>query len=75
MFKTMKERTAALSAALLATMMSGSAFAQEAGIGDLADAITFDDVAPGVIGAAGALIGLYVIIKGVRIIISFVRSA
>lgn len=74
MFKTMKERTAALSAALLATMMSTSAFAQE-GIGDLADAISFDDVAPGVLGAAGALIGLYVIIKGVRIIIGFVRSA
>lgn len=70
-----KERASVVLTGAAVALMSASAFAQEASIGDLADAITFDDVAPGVIGAAGALIGLYVIIKGVRIIISFVRSA
>lgn len=38
----------------------------------ITDAIVFDDIEPLVIGAAGALIALFVVIKGVRIVMGFV---
>lgn len=40
----------------------------------LTDAINFDDVGPAVLAGAAALVALYVIIKGVKLIIAFARS-
>lgn len=40
----------------------------------ITDAIDFDDVSALILPAAGALIGLYVLIKGVRIVIGFVKG-
>lgn len=40
----------------------------------LTDAIDFGDMGTGLLAAGAALIGVYLLIKGVRIIMSFVRS-
>lgn len=40
----------------------------------LTDAIDFGDMGVGLLAAGAALIGVYLLIKGVRIIMSFVRS-
>lgn len=41
---------------------------------DLLAAIDFGSIASGVIGAAASLVGVYLAIKGVRLIIGFVRG-
>lgn len=79
MWKTMSDvvrgARAKVAAAGAALVVSSSALASgPADIGDLAEMVDFGDVAPGIIGVAGALITLYVIIKGVRIVIGFVRG-
>lgn len=61
------------------TMLLGSAAALASGEGGLdystlTDSVNFDDVGPAVLVAAGALVGIYVIVKGIKMIIGFVRS-
>lgn len=43
-------------------------------IADLAALVSFDSVAPAVLGVAGVLISLFVVIRGVRMILEFVRG-
>lgn len=62
-----------LLAALLVAMAS-PAMATGLDYSTLTDAISFDEVGPAVLAGAGALVALYVIVKGVRLIISFVRG-
>lgn len=73
MLKSMKARLMALSFAVV-----GSTAALAGGEGldysDLTDSVNFDDVGPAVLAAAGALVGVYIIVKGIRIILGFVRS-
>lgn len=63
--------------ALLGAMVAGNALAGgEGGLdyGALTDSISFDEVGPAVLTAAGALVALYVIILGIRLIVRFVKS-
>ena len=59
-------------AAVSALTVSGLALATGPDYSGITNAIVFDDIEPLVISAAGALIALFVIIKGVRIVMGFV---
>lgn len=50
------------------------AFATGPDYSELTGAINFDSIAPIVLGAGAALLTLFVIIKGVKIVIGMVRS-
>lgn len=65
-----------LGAALTLGLVSGAFAGGEGGLdyGSLTDAISFDEVGPAVLTAAGALVALYVIILGIRLIVRFVKS-
>lgn len=73
MFKRVYGRVLAATALVL-----GSSAAMAGGGGTdfsgLTDAINFDGVESGVMTAAGALVAIYVIIKGIRLIISFAKG-
>lgn len=59
----------------LALVGSGAAVAAGPDYSDLTDAINFETISPIVLGAGAALLTLYVIIKGVRIVIGMVRGS
>lgn len=64
---------------LLALLMSGlgagsAALASGPDFSSLSSAIDFETVAPVILAAGAALVTLYVIIKGVRIVLGMVRS-
>lgn len=59
--------------AIFAGIMPAAAFAQT-DFTDLVAAVDFADAAEAVLGVAAALITLYVILKGVRVAIGYVKS-
>jgi hypothetical protein len=61
----------ALTAAPLAAFAGGGSGPDYS---ELTGAIDFDDVAPIILGGGAALLTLYVLIKGVKIVIAMVRS-
>lgn len=62
---------AALALGLVSQAMAGGGGTDFSG---LTDAINFDGVESGVMTAAGALVAIYVIIKGIRLIIGFAKG-
>lgn len=71
MFKRVYGRVLAATALVLG---SSAAMATGTDFSGLTDAINFDGVETGVMTAAGALVAIYVIIKGIKLIIGFARS-
>lgn len=64
-------------AALLAASVTPAAFAGGGGgtdYSELVDAVDFSTVATGVLGVAAALIVVYITIKGVKLMMGFVRG-
>lgn len=64
----------AAKAALAVALVVTSAAASAAGLTDLTASISFGDVITGVLAIAGALVAVYVMIKGVKFIMSMVKS-
>lgn len=71
-----RNKLAALYAVVTASAVTNVALAGGGGpdYSAITDAIDFEDVSALILPAAGALIGLYVLIKGVRIVIGFVKG-
>lgn len=61
---------------LVAATFAPQAFAGGGGVdySDLLDAIDFSTIATGLIGAGAALVSVYLAIKGVKLIVGFVRG-
>lgn len=63
--------------ALGTVALAPAAFASGGGgldYSSLTDQVSFDEVGPAVLTAAGALVGIYVVIRGIKFIMGFVRS-
>jgi hypothetical protein len=60
--------------ALASVLGAGPVLAAGPDYSELSDAITFDTVAPVILSAGAALVTLFVIIKGVKIVLAMVRS-
>lgn len=74
--KKMLARTLGMSTLVMAAF-APQAFASGGGgvdYTDLLEAIDFGTIATGVVGAGAALVAVYLAIKGVRLIIGFVRG-
>jgi SAM-dependent MidA family methyltransferase len=67
-------RTASAKVASVVTLGVVSSAASAAGLSDLTAAVSFTDVVTGVLAVAGALVSVYVMIKGVKFIMSMVKS-
>lgn len=73
MVKKFMQRSVLLSG-LLALVAAPAAFAGGVDYSTLLSAIDFGDIATGVVGAGAALVAVYLAIKGVKIIVGFVRG-
>lgn len=76
--KNLKVKAGSLLAMVVGLVVAGAANAGGGGgldYGTLTDAINVDDVGPAILQAAGALIGMYLVIVAVRKIIGFVKGA
>lgn len=76
--KTLKRLKNALVVAAVSALAPVAAFAGGGGGIDysvITDAVDFGDMSTVVLAVAGALAGIYVIIKGVKIALSFVRGS
>lgn len=74
-----KKKMSAAVLAVAAMLAVGAAPAMASGGGgvdysDLLEAIDFGTIATGVVGAGAALVAVYLAIKGVRLIIGFVKG-
>lgn len=74
--KSLVNRSKFLVLALLGALVAPSAFAGGGGpdYSALSDAIDFEAISPIVLAAGAALVTLFVIIKGVKIVLGMVRS-
>ena len=72
----MRNLRLALAAMIAATVTAvpSLVLAAPATLADLAEAVDFSDVSPAVIGVAAALLTLFVIIKGIRIVLGFTKG-
>lgn len=76
MFTYLKNRAVVASAVIVAGLVPALALAGGGGVdySELADAVDFGTIATGVMAVAAALVGVYVVIRGVKFMIGFVRG-